>query len=99
MVRTVFCQYEQRDTEGLPFAPWPGELGQRIYAHIGRAAWTRWLAHQTMLINENRLSPMDPKHRAFLEAEMRKFLFEGGAQAPAGFVAPDAPGDAAPGRG
>ncbi|MGY0634317.1 oxidative damage protection protein [Luteimonas sp. A478] len=86
MMRTVFCQREQVETEGLDFAPWPGELGKRIYANIGKSAWSAWLAHQTMLINENRLSPLDPKHRAFLEAEMRKFLFEGGAEKPAGYV-------------
>ncbi|MEN1927296.1 oxidative damage protection protein [Luteimonas sp. MJ293] len=91
MMRTVFCQREQVDTEGLDFAPWPGELGKRIYANIGKSAWSAWLAHQTMLINENRLSPLDPKHRAFLETEMRKFLFEGGAEKPAGYV--PAPGD------
>jgi len=49
-------------------------------------AWAAWLAHQTMLINENRLSPRDPKHRAFLEAELEKFLFGGGADKPAGYV-------------
>jgi Fe-S cluster biosynthesis and repair protein YggX len=43
-----------------------------------------------MLINENRLSPLDPKHRAMLEAEMEKFLFGGGAAKPEGYVAPDA---------
>lgn len=86
MPRTIHCQYEQRDAEGLDFVPWPGELGQRVYAEIGKEAWAKWLAHQTMLINENRLSPLDPKHRAFLQEEMRKFLFEGGAQAPAGYV-------------
>lgn len=85
-MRTVFCQFEQRDTQGLDFAPWPGELGKRIYAGIGQTAWSKWLAHQTMLINENRLSPLDPKHRAFLEEEMRKYLFEGGADKPAGYV-------------
>lgn len=90
-MRTVFCQREQVDTEGLDFAPWPGELGKRIYANIGKSAWSAWLAHQTMLINENRLSPLDPKHRVFLETEMRKFLFEGGAEKPAGYV--PAPGD------
>ena len=88
MAREVFCQYEQRHTEGLDFAPWPGELGQRVYANIGKAAWARWLAHQTMLINENRLSPMDPKHRAFLQEQMVKFLFEGGAEQVAGYVPP-----------
>ena len=88
MSRTVFCQYQQRDAEGLDFVPWPGPLGQRIHANIGKAGWAAWLAHQTMLINENRLSPRDPKHRAFLEGEMEKFLFGGGAEAPAGYVPP-----------
>jgi len=86
MPRTVFCQHEQRETEGLDFVPYPGELGQRIFAHIGKSAWAAWLAHQTMLINENRLSPRTPEHRAFLEAELVKFLFSGGADKPAGFV-------------
>lgn len=86
MPRTVFCQYEQRDAEGLDFVPYPGELGQRIFNHIGKPAWAAWLAHQTMLINENRLSPRDPKHRAFLEEELVKYLFAGNAEKPPGFV-------------
>ena len=89
MPRTVFCEYEQRETEGLDFVPWPGDLGKRVFAHIGKAGWAAWLAHQTMLINENRLSPMNPEHRALLEDEMHKFLFSGGAAKPAGYVAPD----------
>jgi Fe-S cluster biosynthesis and repair protein YggX len=63
-----------------------------VFAHIGKQAWAAWLAHQTMLINENRLSPLDPKHRAFLEGEMQKFLFAGGADKPAGYVAPASDG-------
>jgi len=86
MSRTVFCQKEQRDTEGLDFVPYPGELGQRIFNGVSKSAWAAWLAHQTMLINENRLSPRNPEHRAFLEAEMEKFLFGGGAEKPAGFT-------------
>lgn len=86
MSRTVYCEYEQHETEGLDFAPWPGELGQRVFAHIGKGAWAKWLAHQTMLINENRLSPMNPEHRKMLQGEMEKFLFAGGAEAPAGYV-------------
>jgi Fe-S cluster biosynthesis and repair protein YggX len=88
MTRTVHCMLDQREVEGLDFAPWPGELGQRVFAHIGKPAWARWLAHQTMLINENRLSPLDPKHRAFLATEMEKFLFGGDAPKPAGYVPP-----------
>ncbi len=86
MPRTIYCEYEKNQAEGLDFVPYPGELGQRIYARIGKPAWTAWLAHQTMLINENRLSPRDPRHRKFLEGELEKFLFGGGADKPAGFV-------------
>ena len=87
MARTIQCEYQKSEAEGLDFVPYPGELGQRIYAHIGKSAWNAWLAHQTMLINENRLSPRDPKHRAFLEKELNKFLFEGVVEKPAGYVA------------
>lgn len=86
MTRRVFCQRHQVETEGLGFVPWPGALGKRVFENIGKAAWAEWLAHQTLLINENRLSPLDPKHRAFLEGEMEKFLFAGDAARPAGYV-------------
>lgn len=92
MPRTVFCAYEQRETEGLDFPPWPGELGQRVLAGIGKSAWAKWLAHQTMLINEKRLSPMNPEHRKFLQGEMEKFLFGDGAEKPAGY-SPEAGAD------
>ena len=88
MARTVFCVKLQCEAEGLAFAPYPGELGKRIYVGVSKQAWSQWLAHQTMLITENRLSPLDPKARKFLEAEMEKFLFGEGSAAPPGFVAP-----------
>lgn len=90
MTRMVNCVRLGREAEGLAFAPWPGELGRRVYESISKQAWGEWIARQTMLINENRLSPLDPKHRAFLETEMRKFLFEGGSEVPAGYVPPPA---------
>jgi len=90
MSRTVQCVKLQRDAEGLDFAPYPGELGKRIYERVSKEAWRQWLAHQTMLINENRLSPLDPKARKFLEGEMEKFLFGAGSEAPAGYVPPEA---------
>ena len=89
MSRTIHCSKLGTDAEGLDFAPWPGPLGQRIYAEISKPAWQQWLAHQTMLINENRLNPLDPKARQFLSVEMEKFLFGGNAEKPAGYVAPD----------
>ena len=57
-----------------------------MFETVGKAAWADWLIHQTMLINENRLSPLDPKHRAYLQEEMQKFLFEGGAEKPEGYT-------------
>jgi len=89
MSRTVHCSKLQREAEGLVRAPYPGPLGQRIFEEISHEAWREWLAHQTMLINENRLSPLDPKTRAFLADEMEKFLFGDGAEKPAGYVSPD----------
>jgi len=89
MSRTIFCTHLQRDAEGLERVPYPGELGQRIYANISKEAWQLWLRHQTMLMNEYRLTPIDPKARQFLVAEMEKFLFGGGSQKPEGFVAPE----------
>ena len=88
MSRTIHCAKLGRDAEGLDFAPYPGELGARIYNEICREAWAQWLAHQTMLINENRLSPMDPKARKYLREQMLAFLFGSGADAVVGYVPP-----------
>jgi len=89
MTRMVHCVKLGREAEGLGFAPYPGELGKRIFANVSKQAWGQWLAHQTMLINENRLSPLDPKARQFLEAEMEKYFFGEGSAAPAGYVPPE----------
>ena len=85
MPRMVHCVKLQREAEGLAFAPYPGELGKRIFEHVSKEAWAQWLAHQTMLINENRLSPLDPKARKFLEGEMEKYFFGTGSTVPAEF--------------
>jgi Fe-S cluster biosynthesis and repair protein YggX len=90
MSRTVFCTFLQREAEGLDRPPYPGELGQRIYANISKEAWQQWVRHQTMLLNEYRLTPIDPKARKFLVEEMEKFLFAGGASKPEGYVPPGA---------
>ncbi len=85
----VNCIKLGREAEGLPKPPYPGELGRRIYEHVSKEAWQGWLRHQTMLINENRLSPIDPRARAFLEDQMEKFFFGEGSAKPAGYVPPD----------
>jgi len=86
MSRTVNCVILKAELEGLDFAPYPGPLGQRIYENVSKEGWQRWLAHQTMLINEYRLTPIEPEARKFLEAEMEKFFFGGGSAKPQEYV-------------
>ncbi len=89
MTRKVNCVMLGQEAEGLDYLPYPGELGQRIYDNVSKDAWQRWVAHQTMLINEYRLTPIEPKARKFLEEEMEKFFFGEGSAKPEGFVAPE----------
>lgn len=89
MPHTVHCVVLGRDAEGLPRPPYPGELGRRIYESVSREAWQQWLRHQTMLINEYRLTPVEPSARAFLQQEMERFFFGSGSEKPQGYVAPD----------
>jgi len=88
MARTVNCVLLGKESEGLDWAPYPGDLGQRIYDSVSKEAWQRWLAHQTMLINEYRLTPIEPQARSFLEEEMEKFFFGEGSAAPEEYVPP-----------
>lgn len=88
MTRMVQCAKLGREAEGLERPTYPGALGERIFNEVSKEAWQQWLKHQTMLINENRLSVVDPKARKFLEEQMEKFLFGGGADMPTGFVPP-----------
>jgi Fe-S cluster biosynthesis and repair protein YggX len=89
MSRTVHCIRLQREAEGLERAPYPGELGQRIFDNVSKEAWQEWLRHQTMLINENRLSPIDPKARKFLEGQMEQFFFGQGSAMPPDYRPPE----------
>jgi len=89
MSRTVQCAKLGKQAEGLAFAPYPGELGQRIFDSISQEAWQLWLNHQTMLINERQLSLIDPEARSYLEGEMDKFLFGGDYDEITGYVPED----------
>jgi len=86
MARTVKCQLLGKELPGLEYQTYPGELGKRIYENISAEAWQQWIAHQTILINEHRLSPINPEHRRFLEEEMEKFFFGEGSEVPDAFV-------------
>jgi Fe-S cluster biosynthesis and repair protein YggX len=87
-VRMVQCVLLKKEAPGLERPVYPGDLGARIWRNVSKEAWQRWIAHQTMLINEYRLVAVEPKARKFLEAEMEKFFFGEGAAKPEGYVAP-----------
>jgi len=88
MARMVKCVKLGREAEGLDYPTYPGAIGKRIWENVSKEAWKLWLGHQTMLMNENRLNPLDPKARKFLEAEMEKYFFGEGSQLPTGYVPP-----------
>ena len=90
MARMGKCIKLGREAEGLALPPYPGELGKRIFENVSKEAWQMWLKQQTMLINEHRISPIDPKARKFLEGEMEKFFFGEGSTPPEGYVPPKA---------
>lgn len=88
MSRMVNCVKLGREAPGLDFQTYPGELGKRVYENVSKEAWQLWMARQTMLINEYRVNPLDPKARKFVEDEMEKFFFGEGSQLPAGYTPP-----------
>ena len=89
MSKTINCKKLQKESPSLNSAPFPGKLGQKILNEISQEAWDMWLTHQTMLINEYRLSLIDPKSREFLREEMEKFLFGAGSAKPSGYTPDD----------
>ena len=89
MARNVKCVKLGKELEGLERPPYPGDLGRRILENVSKEGWEMWLQHQTILINEYRLTPIEPKDRKFLEDEMEKFFFDGGSDRPQEFVDPD----------
>jgi Fe-S cluster biosynthesis and repair protein YggX len=86
MARTINCIKLGREAEGLDFAPYPGELGKKIFESVSKEAWEGWKKHQTMLINENRLSLADPTARKYLMQQTEAYFFGNGADAATGYV-------------
>lgn len=78
MTRMVNCVKLNKEAEGLDRVTYPGDLGKRIFGNVSKEAWQMWIQHQTILMNEYRLTPVNPKDRKFLEEEMDKFFFGDG---------------------
>jgi Fe-S cluster biosynthesis and repair protein YggX len=88
MARIIKCIKLGREAEGLDFAPYPGELGKRVFEKVSKEAWRQWLEHQKMLVNENRLNLADKKARDYLAQQMEKYFFGSGADVASGYTPP-----------
>ena len=88
MTRMVQCIKLGKEAEGLDRAPYPGELGKRIFDNVSKQAWADWIRHQTMLVNENRLNLADARARQYLARQMENHFFGAGADQAAGYVPP-----------
>jgi Fe-S cluster biosynthesis and repair protein YggX len=88
MTRMVHCVKLGHEAEGLERAPYPGELGQRIFEQVSKDAWAAWLKHQTMLVNENRLNLAEAHARKYLAQQMENHFFGDGAEMPSGYIQP-----------
>ena len=86
MTRMVQCVKLGKEAPGLERQTYPGELGKKIFDNVSQEAWQMWMRQQTILINEYRLTPIDPQHRKMLETEMEKFFFGEGSVTPAGYT-------------
>ncbi|OGV37939.1 MAG: oxidative damage protection protein [Legionellales bacterium RIFCSPHIGHO2_12_FULL_35_11] len=75
MTNTIYCVKLKENAEQLSAPPFPGKLGEKIFANVSKKAWGMWLNQKTMIINEYRLSLIDPKAREFLKTEMEKYFF------------------------
>ena len=84
----VHCIKLGHEAEGLERAPYPGELGQRIFEQVSKEAWAAWLKHQTMLVNENRLNLAEAHARKYLAQQMENHFFGDGAEMPSGYMPP-----------
>ncbi|MCC7177667.1 MAG: oxidative damage protection protein [Acidobacteria bacterium] len=84
--RKVFCVKFQKEMPGLDYAPWPGELGQRIYENVSAQAWRLWEDRQKMILNEYRLMPWQKEAQELIRTQLEEYFFGEGAALPPGYV-------------
>ena len=89
MARTVHCVKLGKEAEGLEKPPLKGELGQKVFENVSKQAWTMWLEHSKMLINEFRLDLTSESGQKIWFTEMEKFFWGDGSQKPPDFVEKD----------
>jgi Fe-S cluster biosynthesis and repair protein YggX len=86
--RLVKCTKMQKELPGLDEVPWPGELGERIYANISKEAWALWEETMKMILNEYRLMPWQKEAQTMMAQKMEEFFFGEGSALPPDYVPP-----------
>ena len=84
--RQVFCVKFQKELPGLDSAPWPGDLGKKIFDSISVDAWKLWEERMKMILNEYRLMPWQKEAQELVAKHMEDFFFGEGAALPPGYV-------------
>lgn len=74
MSRMVWCHRLKKEAEGLDAHPFPGPIGDEVFAKVSKEAWAEWREMQTKIINEYRLDLSEAKDRQTLMQQMRNFL-------------------------
>jgi Fe-S cluster biosynthesis and repair protein YggX/rhodanese-related sulfurtransferase len=85
--RKVQCVKLGKELPGLKRRPYPGPLGERIFAEVSAEAWNLWVEHCKMIVNEYRIHAADQSAMKMLMEQCETFLFgDGGAHRPEGYV-------------
>ena len=88
MTKTVICSRYKKELPALEQPPLPGPMGQRIAEEVSVQAWQEWQALQTMLINEKRLSLIEPDTRKYLSEQMWRYFANEDTDTPEGYQPP-----------
>ena len=71
---TIKCTRCEQKTESLERPPFGNALGKRIFETICAGCWKEWEGMEIKVINEYRLSFLDPEHRTMLQKTCLDFL-------------------------
>ena len=86
MSRTVTCVKLGKQLPGLDAAPWPGELGQRVFENVSAEAWKMWEERMKMILNEYRLLPFQKEAQELVARQKEEFLYGESSALPPEYV-------------
>jgi Fe-S cluster biosynthesis and repair protein YggX len=72
---TITCTRCSQTRDGVPYQPFPNEVGKRIQEQICNVCWGEWLKLQQQLINHYGLNLRDQQAKDFLYQQLDQFLF------------------------